>query len=298
MGCENLVGQFLVFLKGTPVYPLYEFLAKPPSVLVYGIVGGLLLGILLVVLEAFLSYLGRLIYFQRMQKFGSDTRMLMDEGFKTSNQHHTLSVQELRRVTYAISKEKSVFEEAQQNQQVFSKEVGSQILKVYQEVTHTKKSPKRRKFFSPLFTFVWRFQEIAEATDILAGIAEKRWDKLDLQYREAYKDLVYTFILGENSDGNDGFSRKTSTFKGFFSTIHVYLILLLVILKYGSSSVYEFFNSVKRLKNFVLNVVEEENVDYQKDLKDILGESNMVTLANKTTVTQEEFRDWLDTPWD
>lgn len=298
MSYENSIDQFLVFLRDTPIYSLYEFLGKVPSVLAYGIVGGLLLGILLVVLEAFLSYLGRLIYFQRMQTLSDDTRMLMDEGFKTSNQHHTLSVQELRRVTYAISREKSVFEEAQQNQQIFNKEVGSQILKVYQEVTHTKKSPKRRKFFNPLFMFVWRFQEIAEATDILAGIAEKRWDELDLQYREAYKDLVYTFILGENSDGNDGFSRKTSTSKGFFSTIHVYLILLLVILKYGSSSVYEFFGSVKRLKNFVLNVVEEENVDYQKDLKDILGESDMVKLANKTTVTQEEFRDWLDTLWD
>ena len=222
----------------------------------------------------------------------------MDEGFKTSNQQHILTIQELRRVTYAIPKEKSVFEEAQQNQQIFSKKVGSQILKVYEEVTHTKKPLKRKKFFNRLFTFVWLFEEIAEAADILAGIAEKRWDELDLQYREAYKDLVYTFILGDKSHENDVFSRKSNTIKDFFSTIHVYLILGLVIFRYGSKPVYKFFKSVKRLKNFVLNVVEEESVDYQKDLEDVLGDSNMATSENKTIVTQEEFRDWLNTLWD
>jgi hypothetical protein len=224
--------------------------------------------------------------------------MLMDEGFRPSNQQRILSAQELRRVTYAIPKEKNVFEEAQQNQQVFSEEVGSQILKVYEEVTARKKPHKRRKIFSRLSKFAWLFEEIAEATDILADIAERKWDKLDFQYREAYKDLVYTFILGENSDGCNNSSKKTNPFKEFFSTIHMYLILLLVLLNYGSNSVYEFFNSVKRLKNFVLNAVEEENVDYQRDLKDVLGDTNMTTSESTTITTQEEFRDWLNTLWD
>jgi hypothetical protein len=200
-------------------------------------------------------------------------------------------------VTYAILKEKSVFEEAQQNQQVLTQEAGDRILKVYEDVTNSKKIPRRRRSFNPLFASVWLFEDIAKATKILADLAEKQWDTLELQYREAFKDLVYTFILGENSDDNNAFAKKTNTFTEFISTIQMYLVLLLVILKYGIEPVSQFFDSVKRLRYFVLNAVEEESVDYQKDLKEVLRDS-MTETEQKSRMSQEEFRDWLNTIWD
>jgi hypothetical protein len=77
----------------------------------------------------------------------------------------------------------------------------------------------------------------------------------------------------------------------------MYLVLLLVILKYGIEPVSQFFDSVKRLRYFVLNAVEEESVDYQKDLKEVLRDS-MTETEQKSRMSQEEFRDWLNTIWD
>jgi hypothetical protein len=222
--------------------------------------------------------------------------MLVDEGFNTSNQQHTLSNQELRRVTYTASREKSLFEEAQQNQQVLNQEVGHQILKVYEEVNYVNKPPRRKSSFNSL-SFVWLFGDIARATKSLASLVENHWDTLELQYREALKDLVYTFILGESFDSGNVVTKKTNAFTEFLSTIQMYLILFLVIVKYGSEPISQFFDSTKRLKYFVLNAVEEESVDYQKDLNEVLRD-NMTESENKTRMTQEEFRDWLNTIWD
>lgn len=251
---------------------------------------GIGVGAIAVLIEAF-------SYFCRVQTDATDTRMLVDEGFNTSSQQDFFSSQELRRVTYAVSKEKSVFEEAQQNQQVLTQEVGNQILKVYEEVTHTKEIRRRKEPFNSSLAVFWYFKDISKAAEILADLAEKRWDALESQYREAYKDLVYTFILSENSDYDDEFSKKSNFFMGFLSTIHVYLVLLLVVIKYGTEPVSQLFSSVKRLKHFVLNAVEEESASYQEDLKEVL-EDSATESDQKTRMTQEEFRDWLNTIWD